>query len=362
MNFNEFSKEKLGKLIFVELNAEKFIEGLGGNAKELSINELYIPINPKYLNEDVKKGYKLDKLPITYFIEGMFYAIGGDKNLRFNEAYFKILPLIKDSVYCVKGIIADNVKKNNLADALIFLIGLWEYEGDKEVCDKALYVCEALRESNSEYNDVQLELAERAKEKWGNEAFPYLYSSLAYKDKNELNKSFIEINEYLKNGGERSSEIEGLYNEIKDALAYEEGKDALLEDPNKALAKLLPLADKFPEDAILKYYIGTCYRRIDNFEKAIYYLNESLELNNNIVEVVNELGINYASLNDFDNAIKCFRKAFEATKDVEICTNLIMSYINIGDLDNAKKHLKLAEALNKDDEIVIEIKKYLEKM
>lgn len=362
MNFNEFSKEKLGKLIFVEINAEKFIEGLGGDSKALSINELYIPINPKYLNEDIKKGFKLDKLPITYFIEGMFYAIGGDKHLRFNESYFKILPLIKESTYCIKGIIADNVKNNNLADALILLIGLWEYEGDKEVADKALYICEALRELNNEYNDVQLELSEKAKEKWGNEAFPYLYSSLAYKDKEDLSKAFIDLNEYLKNGGEKTAEVEGLYNELRDDLSYEEGKDLLEEEPQKALVKFLPLADKFPEDAILKYYIGICYRKIENFEKAIYYLNESFALNNNIVEVVNELGINYASLNDFDNAISCFRKAFEATKDVEICTNLIMSYINNGDLENAKKHLALAEALNKDDEIVAEIKRYLEKM
>lgn len=362
MNFSEFSKEKLGKLIFIELDGEKFIESLGGDNKELKIKELYIPINPKYLSEDAKKGYKFDKLPITYFIEGMFLAIGGDKHLRFNKEYFKILPLIKDALFIAKGIIADKVKKNDLQDALLLLVGLWEYENDKDVADKALYICEALRETNSEYNDLQLDLSEKAKEKWAHESFPYLYSSLAYKDKNELNKSFIEINEYLKNGGEKTAEIGALYEEIKDALAYEEGKDEMLEEPEKALIKLLPLADKFPEDAIIKYYIGTCYRRIGNFEKAIYYLNESLALNNNIVEIVNELGINYASLNDFENAIKCFRKAFEATKDVEICTNLIMCYVNSGDLENAKKHLSLAEAIKKDDEIVMEIKKYLENM
>ncbi|MNI79377.1 Tetratricopeptide repeat protein [compost metagenome] len=73
------------------------------------------------------------------------------------------------------------------------------------------------------------------------------------------------------------------------------------------------------------------------------------------------MGINYASLEDFENAIKYFRKAFEATRDIEICTNLIMCYLNSGDLKQARLHLEIAEKINKDDEIVKEIKEYIKR-
>lgn len=342
----------------MEINADGFLKTLGCDNKKQEIKDLYIPIDPVHLNQDVKSGLKLDKLPINYFVEGMFYALGGDRNLKFNNDYKKIIPLIKDWEKIVKSLIAKQTKDGNLEDALVLLLGMCEYKEDKEIFEKTLLVCEALREGNYEYNDLQLDIADRAKEAFSKEAFPYLYSALAYKDKEKLSKALVDINEYIKNGGEKDSNIEALFEEISDANSYEEGKEALLEDPTKALTKFLPLADKFEEDAILRYYIATCYRRIGNFEKAIYYLQESQGLDNNIVEVVNELGINYASLTDYDNAISCFRKAFEATKDVEICTNLIMCYVHNNDIESAKKHLKLAEAINKDDEIVKEIKKY----
>ena len=50
--------------------------------------------------------------------------------------------------------------------------------------------------------------------------------------------------------------------------------------------------------------------------------------------------------------IKFFKKAFEASRDVEICTNIVMCYLNINDLENAKLHLDIAKNLNPDDEIV----------
>ncbi|MGL5823183.1 MAG: tetratricopeptide repeat protein [Sarcina sp.] len=358
MNFNEYSKEKLAKLLFVEINADGFLKALNADNKKYGIKELYIPIDPKHLNQDVKSGLKLDKLPINYFVEGMFLAMGGDEHLKFNSDYKKILDLISDSEIIVKSLIADNIKNEDLEEALMLLLGLVNYKESSEIYEKTLLVCEALREGNHEYNDLQLTIADKAKELYSNEAFPYLYLALAYKDKEILNKALVNINEYIAKGGEKDANIIALCEEISDANAYEEGKEALMEDPTKALTKLLPLADKFEEDAIIRFYIGTCYRRLGNFEKAIYYLQESQGLDNNIVEVVNELGINYASLADYDNAIACFRKAFEATKDVEICTNLIMCYVHNDDIENAKKHLALAEAIDKDDEIVKEIKKY----
>ena len=129
------------------------------------------------------------------------------------------------------------------------------------------------------------------------------------------------------------------------------------EKPEKAIGTLLGLLDHFEKNPLLYYYIAIGYRKLENYEKAIYYLNESLSIESGILEVVNELGINYACLGDYDEAIKFFKKGFEASRDVEICTNIIMCYLNLGDEENAKLHLDIAKKLNPDDEIVQKIER-----
>lgn len=362
MEFDVMCKEKLSKLLFLEIDGDKFIKMLGGDSKNLEIKELYIPINPKYISKDVESGYNLDKLPMNYLIEGMFFALGADENLKFNNEYKKILSLIKDAILCIKSIISDKIKEESLIDALILLKGLSEVVKDEEVYSKLLLLCESIREKNKNYNSLQLDLSERYKEACPKSAMPYIYASLAYNDLENYDKAYLEINEYLSKGGEKTEEVKVLYDEIKDSLDYEKGKEELLEEPEVALRRLLPLSDKFPENAIIKYYIATAYRRLENFEKAIYYLNESTALDNNMVEPINELGINYAYLGDYENALKFFRKAFEATRDIEICTNIIMCYLNLNNLEEAKKHLNIAKAINKDDEVLRDIERYMENL
>lgn len=362
MEFDVICKEKLSKLLFLEIDKEKFIKMLGGNIDELNIKELYIPINPKYISKEVESGYSLDKLPINYLIEGMFFALGADETLRFNKEYKKIIPLIEDSILCIKSIISDKIKEESLIDALILLKGLSEIEKEEEVYSKLLLLCETIREKNSNYDALQLTLSEKYKGAFSKSPMPYIYAALAYNDLENYDKAYLEINDYLTKGGEKTEEVKVLYDEIKDSLDYEKSKDELLEEPEIALKRLIPLSEKFPENAIIKYYIATAYRRLENFEKAIYYLNESIAIDNNMVEPINELGINYASLGDYENALKCFKKAFEATKDIEICTNIIMCYLNLNNMEEVQKHLNIAKTMNKDDEILKDIERYIESM
>lgn len=228
-----------------------------------------------------------------------------------------------------------------------------------EVYENLLLICESLRERNKAYNETQLEICDKCKANRSDLAIPYLYSAIAYNDMGQYDKAYVDINEYLAKGGERNEIVEVLYNEIKDSADYEEGKEDLIEEPEDALKRLLPLADKFQDNAILRYYIATAYRRLGNFEKAVYYLNECLSIDDSIVEAVNEMGINYASLGIYDEAVKYLRKAFESTRDIEVCTNLIVCYLNAGKIEEAKQHLDIAKAINKDDEIVKEIETFM---
>lgn len=359
MSFNTFAKEKLSQLLFLEIDGNGLVKSLGKSVKDLNLKELYVPVDPRHLSNDIKSGYKLESLPINYLVEGMFFALGGDKDFRFNKDYKNLIGLIDDAIPCVKTIIAEKVKEENMVEAFMLLKGLNEISDETEVYENLLIICESLRERNKSYNDVQLEICDKCKANRSDLALPYLYSAIAYNDMGQFDKAYVDINEYLNKGGERNDIVEVLFNEIKDSANYEEGKEELIEEPEQALARLLPLADKFEDNAILRYYIATAYRRLGNFEKAVYYLNECLAIDSSIVEAVNEMGINYASLGVYDEAVKYLRKAFESTRDIEVCTNLIVCYLNAGMIDEAKQHLDIAKALNKDDEIVKEIETFM---
>lgn len=359
MSFNTFAKEKLSQLLFLEIDGNGLVKSLGKSLKDFNVKELYVPVDPRHLSKDIKSGYKLESLPVNYLVEGMFFALGGDKDFRFNKDYKKLIGLIDDAIPCVKTIIAEKVKEENMVEAFMLLKGLNEISDETEVYENLLLICESLREKNKSYNDVQLEICDKCKANRSDLALPYLYSAIAYNDMGQFDKAYVDINEYLNKGGERNDIVEVLFNEIKDSANYEEGKEELIEKPEQALARLLPLADKFEDNAILRYYIATAYRRLGNFEKAVYYLNECLAIDSSIVEAVNEMGINYASLGVYDEAVKYLRKAFESTRDIEVCTNLIVCYLNAGMIDEAKQHLDIAKALNKDDEIVKEIETFM---
>lgn len=179
------------------------------------------------------------------------------------------------------------------------------------------------------------------------------------KEQGDFTKALYCINNYFKVGGTLTKETSELRSVLKDIRSYERGKEILYEDPKGALELLLPLASPFGDDPILLYYIAIAYRILNQNSLALEYLQQAFALDNQLIEVVNELGINYAAIGDYEKAIQYLRKAFEATKAIEICTNLIMCYINIEDLKQAKLHLSIAEKLKPDDEIVQQLKDIL---
>ena len=214
---------------------------------------------------------------------------------------------------------------------------------------------------NKELLEKHLSNIEEAKKMFSNMKEPYLYKGIILKDKLDYAGAKVEINEYLRRGGEQTPEIEMLMNDIENVTTYEKAISLIEEAPEKSIGMFLSLLGHFEENPLIYYYLGVCYRRIKQYEKAIYYLLESLRIESGILEVVNELGLNYACIGDYEEAIKYFKKAFEASREVEICTNIIMCYLNTGNLKDAKLHLEIAKKLDKDDEIVKKIEKVIEK-
>lgn len=347
VDIDTFYKDKLASVLFLEVSRDA-VKRIFNIDEEMDI---CLPARSSNIVDKVKEGNNLEAVPTDLLVEGMFFVLGGDSDFKYNKEYISILSRVPGSNAFIKGIIFGYVKKEQLEDAFILLKGLLRLEQSTENYDKIITLLENLRIKNKAFRDEEINILKSAKKIEGY-ARPFIYEAVIYKEKGDMEKALSCLDKYISKGGEETPEITDLKCSLKSILDYEKGKELVYSDPEKALRYLIPLMDQFGDDAALFFYVAVCYRMITNYEKAIYYLNESLSIDNNLVEVVNELGINYASLGRYEEAINYFRKAFEVTRNIEICTNLIMCYLNVGNMDQAQKHLDIAKRLDPNDEIV----------
>jgi len=343
MDIKSYFSDKIDKFFFLQINGEK----------------AYLPVKSGAIIDEIKEKGGLEKIPFSYFLYGMFFILGADDKFTYREDYKRIINKTEGSTKYIKGKIAEEIKQGNYEDGYILLKGLSQIEKNNDVFDKLIMVLEELRIKNPKFAEEEMAMLEKAKEIPGYDK-PYFYEALLKRDIKDYNGAMEAISKYIEISGTSDIELIGFKEGLSKSADYEKGKELIYDDPKGALKLLIPLIDQFSEDATLLYYIGVCYRILENYEKSIYYLNQALELDNDLVQVVNELGISYAALGDFGSAVKYLRKAFEATKSVEICTNLVMCYLEMGKLEDAKAHLALAEKIAPEDEIVQELKKIIE--
>ena len=356
MDYKAVFKEKLSKLLFLEVDWDGFKRStkIPQNIS-LKTKDLYIPISSKYITNNVNNEIKINNLPIYYFIEGMLIALGADEKLSYSQDYITVLNNIKESEECGRGLVANRIKEDNLIDAYLLIKGLFLLTGNEEYYKKLLLVGEALIENDSAFGDILLKDIEVGKEEFNKMSEPYLYKALFLKKKGDYTGAKVEINQYLNKGGEVTLEIKEIIRDIDNIATYEEAIELLDKSPEKAIGMLSGLTESFNKNPLIYYYLAVANRKIENYEKAIYYLNESLAIETGILEVITELGINYACLGIYENAIKYFKKGFEASKDVETCTNIVMCYLNMGNEKEAKLNFEIAKRLNPEDEIVQQI-------
>ncbi|NLK95863.1 MAG: tetratricopeptide repeat protein [Clostridiales bacterium] len=360
MDYNVEIKEKLNKLLFLEIDWEKFKKNVNIDEKiKLNTKDAYIPISSKYVADNANDIIKITNLPIYYLIEGMLIALGADRDIKYKVDYIIILNNIKGSEECGKSLVAKSVKEDDLLEAYVLLKGLYEATQNEEYYKKILLVGETIREKDSGFSDILSKDCNYGKKEFPNMAEPYLYNALVLKQKDNYQGAKVEINEYIAKGGEVSKEIENIINDINNISKYEKAVEDLDKEPKKSLKTFLSLVDEFDKNPLLYYYLGVCYRKLQDYDKAIYYLSESLRLESGILEVVNELGLNYACLGNYHEALKYFKKAFEASKELEICTNIVMCYINIGDIKQAKLNLEIAKKINPQDDVVCKLDRML---
>lgn len=362
MDYNAVFKEKLNKLLFLEVDFEGFKKNVHlPQSLKHKCKDLYMPISSEYVAKNANNKLMINNLPIYYFIEGMLIALGADRQLSYCEDYIVILNNISESEECGKSLVANRIKEEKYTDAYLLVKGLFLFTGNEEYYNKLLLIGEKLTEDDKGFKDFLLADIEEGKKEFVNNPEPYLYHAILLRNEGDFAGANVQIHEYINKGGEVTKEIEQMTIDIEHIAEYDKAVEELETKPEKSIKTFLSLIDVFDKNPLLYYYLAVGYRNLQNHEKAIYYLNESLSIESGILEVVNELGINYACLGKYEEALKYFRKAFEASRDVEICTNIVMCYMNLGDLEQAKLHLEIAKKLKPDDEIVKQLEEMLKK-
>lgn len=269
MDYRTIFKEKISKMLFLEVNEEGFKKSIQmPEYVELKNKDLYIPISSEYITSNINDEIKIKNLPIYYFIEGMFFALGADENLRFNEDYETILSYIKDTDACIRSIIAKKIKDDKLDDAYLLLKGLYKYSKENEIMKKLLLVGETLREKDSNFKDILLEDIEYCENNLLKIPEAYLYKALTLKDSGDFNGARIAINEYVNKGGEVTSDIKIIMEDINNVSDYEKALEHLKDEPAKTVGMLLPLIEKFEDNPLMYYYLAVAYRKLENYEKA----------------------------------------------------------------------------------------------
>lgn len=127
-----------------------------------------------------------------------------------------------------------------------------------------------------------------------------------------------------------------------------EGTDRMLgmtyyrmEDYGKAVAYLQKALKKDEKDGEAAYTLGRTYLELENEKSAIVYYQKAIDAQPTRNSWIYELGLLFYNQNDFKSALKYFNSATDAgyTKNNDFQENLGFCYLYTGDMDNAMKSL-----------------------
>ena len=357
MNYNV--NDRLSKLIFIELKDLTVLEKINLNLyKELKGKDVLFPVDLKMVTDT--ENPKRSDLTMDKFFVGMLLCIGGNDSFAYNDYYEDIILNFESSQEFYKGYIYTLIQKEELFEAYILLKGLSKIYYNNEYKEKLIAVLFNLKDkSDFLNNEFKLEINDSIKN-YKTFHKVYMYKSMMECDEGNYILALDSIDKYIeKLKDSEKEEVEQYRNRLLNYRAYEDGKDKIYTSPKESLEKLIPLIEIFKDDALLYYYIAIAYRKLGMYDQAIFYLEESRKLDNDIVEVVNELGLNYASINMYEKAIKHFEVVFKVTNAIEVCTNIIMCYFKLNNNEKMNYYLNIAKKINEDDEILKEMERFI---
>ena len=369
---DSYFKKKTKNISFIEIQPDSYIEVSGHKVGK----EIPLPIVVDELIDEIQSGDGLDEIKFASFIKGIIYTIGVDPEFKYFEAYKKILYSYDKKIEeYILYISLKSINEGSLESGLIWLRALY-FLNEDNLYGKYNYALALEERAKQSLNLKDTELANAflnssttiLEEILNAEpSFHLAYYKLGYhyKNRSEFKKCQLTWEKFLRIGKEEEllQEVRESLDSIKDDVIYEEGYSSILNgDPQSGLDKLLPLESKYENWWNLYFMIGLGFRQLNLFEEAKGYFEKVLEIEEDQVDALNELGLCLVYLGETIGGIQKFTKAIELRpNDYEVMCNRGMSYLQINDIENAQRDILTAYNINPNDEITIACKKELEK-
>lgn len=370
---NEYFKKMADKVAFVELKEDATVN-IKGYPRDKSIP---LPILTDVLVNEVKEGSLEEEVKLSYIIDGIIYLIGTDKDFVHLQAYKNILLGFTDKIE--EYVFYEGIKlldKNDYDNGAVYfralklinpenINGIFNYSLALEQIAKEFFNKED-EEKGSEFltkSTGELETILDLDDK-----YPLAYYKLGYHYSffGQYIKAKLIWTKYLTLDKDelRLQEIREEIDLIENNVAIESGLTYLSHGQfDKALEIFLKLLVSYNKWWELKYFIGACYKGLADYELAIDYFYEALEINEAESDIYNELGICFYSIGDIDRAIEVLTLGIEnIVDDYKLLFNRGLGYIQLGQLNNAYIDISKAVSLNPQDENMIIQKEKLEEL
>ena len=116
---------------------------------------------------------------------------------------------------------------------------------------------------------------------------------------------------------------------------YQTGHQKLILEKSPELLKY------FPNEPKLLNILGVTYASLKHYDDALKFYKKANKLDANNIQVLNNIGILYRDINQFENSLKYFNKAISLNDKVALThNNLGTLYAFTKNLDNAEKYFK----------------------
>ena len=367
----KYFKGKAKEISFLELKEDANIQ----ISEQLIETDIPLPILTETLVEGIKKKTINTEINASQLIEGIIYILGVDRDFKYNDKYIKILNLYDSNIE--NFIFYNGIKylsKENYDEAIVYFRAiltinpnnpdaLFNYGICLEEKAKAFFQSDKIHEGEAFLRNAtnSFELILDIKTDY---YLAYYKLGYHYKNSGQFLKARLIWEKYLvlDTDKDRKQEIREELNIINDDSLYEEGCNLYFSRRyDEALDRFIKIESRFDDWWNLKYMIGLTYKEMGELEKAIEYFYAALELNTEVVDVYNELGICLFASGSFNEAMETFNTGIEKnSEDYKIVFNRGIAYYQMGLYDKAISDIESAYKINPNDEMVRKFKKDLE--
>lgn len=370
---NNYFKKYTDKISFMELKDNKAV-----NIEGYEINDdIPLPILTEDLVQEIKEGRLEEEVKMSNIIDGIIYMIGIDNHFKYIEEYKNILTsyskdieeyifykgirLIEKEHHDIGAICFRTLKEINSNNTN----GIFNYALALETIGKSYFANED-EEMGIEFITQSTKELEYIIDIDKSYALAYYKLGYHYKFYQQYLKAKLIWNKYLLLDEDelRLQEIRIELENMESEVVLEAGLTYLTKaDFHNALDQFLKLLPNFEKWWELNYFIGSSYKGLGEYKKAIEFFEIALEENVESSEVYNELGISHLLMGEIDKGINVFSEGIKNIQDdYKLLFNRGLGYIQLNKIEEAYEDISKALELNPEDKNILLQKQRLEEI